>query len=181
MLKGWEYKDHAAVRIIKKGETVKVYDLNETGWLYYVGVITDDCYAGMKIKWQGADLESMETEMYPGGGTINEPWWPDPSGYQRKYYRPDPNSSAGIYNLVGFGGGPYGALLPYIPTVEVSLFLKNASTQSQANVMATANVIAITKKELFIRSLRAVLGIKDMEIDPFLIVQGPSGEFGGKK
>ena len=175
LVKGWEYKPRSWTRTIQRGETIEVERINETGWLFIVGVISDDCYGGVGLQFQGADLELHTlTEGHAETGKSMGALAQDPSGWLQKYYRPNPNSSAGVFVSVLFSAGFQGNVFPYVPTTIVRLYLKNESTQASATVRGVSESIAITNPSLFIRSLRSVIGAGTIQkIDPPLLTPGP--------
>ena len=136
--------------------------------------MSTDCYGAVSIDWQGANLETRTTRMYAELFRTIGSWQESAAGYCERYFRPNPNSTAGIYVSAATLGGSYGAPLPYVPTVKVSLYLTSSSTQSTALVDAAATAIAIVDKKLFIRSLRRLLDHKSsLKIDPALVAIGP--------
>ena len=99
----------------------------------------------------------------------------DPGGWVQRYFRPDPNSTFGIYMTAAFTGGYQGSTFPYLPTIKMRLRLTEDSTQVSTTVRALATVIAITDMKLFIQSLRRVLDAKaSLKIDPALLALGPA-------
>ena len=96
----------------------------------------------------------------------------DPAGWSQRYFRPNPNSTAGYFFAVIFSGGYQGSLMPYVPTVKMRVRLRDNSTQSTAYAAFNASTVAITDKKMFLLSLRKVLGIKG-KIDPMLFATGP--------
>jgi len=173
--KGWEYKLRGWTRTVQRGETIDVERINEIGWLFGIQVLSDDCYGGVTLQFQGGDLElhtvaEGHAEFGKAIGAICQ----DPSGWVQKYYRPNPNSTAGIFFSVLHSAGFQGTLLPYVPTTIVKLYLRSESTQASATVHCSAWSVAITNPSLFIRSLRSVIGAGTiMKIDPPLLTAGP--------
>lgn len=144
----------------------------EAGWILSIGVLTNDCYGGVIVESQGADLElhtlAIIVEPAKNAGALAQ----DPAGWVQLYNRPNPNSTAGSYGAaitLGFQGG----IFPYVPTTIVNLTLGEDSTQAAAIVSAGVQAIAITDPRLFMRSLRSVLGMPViLPIDPALLVPG---------
>lgn len=136
-------------------------------------IVTNDCYGTFKIQWQGADLETREITVYAEAMKVLGAFAQDPAGWTQRYSRPNPNSTAGLYNIVLFSGGTQGSTWPYVPTVKLSIELLNESTQASALISIVAITIAITDSKAFLLSLRKVLGIKG-KIDPALFVVGPT-------
>ena len=138
-------------------------------------MFTNDAYGTLIIEFQGADLETKVARIYPEVAKTLGTFTQDPAGWIQKYYRPNPNSTAGIYYMTGFSGGFQGAVFPYVPTVAVKLYLDERSTQESAYIRATAGVVAITNREAFIQSLRRVLWpFAPLKIDPALLTPGPA-------
>jgi hypothetical protein len=171
LLKGWEYKIHQIRRNVNRG-AVEEIRISELGWLLQIGVVTDDALGKFRIAWQGADLETKEFAFTPEDFRFWGSFVQDPSGWLPIYFRPNPNSTAGVYS-VGFSMYAEGGTLPYVPTITMEISLKAESTQSSAFISASAITIAITNREAFIRSLRRVLDAKaDLWIDPALLALG---------
>lgn len=175
LLKGWEYKTYeTGERRLTRGASIEVIRAtNELGWLNNAVLATDDCYAGVDLAYQGSDLQQRQdrvTVQYAhtlGAIGIGA----DPAGFVQLYYRPVPTSTYGAYYFVLLDLY-YGNTLPFLPTVIVQLYLDSTSTQETATVSFSARTINITNRELFIRSLRKVLGSKNMIIDPALLQYG---------
>jgi len=177
LLKGWEYKMHVAERaaVVRGAPPIEVSRISETGWLIAIGLLTDDAYGTLIIEYQGADLETRAVRVCPESAKAVGAFAQDPGGWLQKYYRPNPNSTAGVYYTVGFSGGFQGAVFPYVPTVVLKLYLDEKSTQETAYVRGAALVIAITDPKAFIQSLRRVLWpFAPLKIDPALLVHGPA-------
>ena len=173
--KGWEYKLRSWTRTLNRGQTIEVERVSEIGWLLDLGVISDDCYGGVSLQFQGGDLElHTVTEGHAEAGKTLGAFAQDPSGWIQKYYRPNPNSSAGVFCSVLFSAGYQGNVFPYVPTTIIKLYLKTDSTQASATVHGFSLSIAITNPSLFIRSLRSVIGAGTIQkIDPPLLTPGP--------
>lgn len=175
LVKGWEYKSHDVVdTITRSANPIEKLSLDEKGWLFSVGVISTDCYGSLIVGWQGADLQLREgshyAEAYKALGALAQ----DPSGWVQLYKRPNPYSTAGQFVTIAFSGGHQGALLPYVPTVIIKLYLPSNSTQTSAYIAGSATTVAITNMKLFINSLRRVLEARaDLYIDPALFTTGP--------
>ena len=168
-LKGWEYKVHMISRDnIVRGAAQIEKSVSETGWLLSAALASTDCYGTGKISWQGADLETTSITFQPEAARIVGALAQDPSGWIQKYFRPNPDSSAGFYVYVAFTGGFQGSAWPYVPTIVMSINLPTDSTQKVATVSLQANTIAITNKRLWLKSLRSVLEVKG-KIDPALL------------
>lgn len=171
-LKGWDYRFRTWTRTVKRGETLEVERRNESGWLMLLGLITTDCYGGITLEYQGADLELSSWSIHIEYARLAGAFAQDPSGWIQLYNRPNPKSTVGQFVGV-MSPGFQGSILTYIPTTIVKLFLGDDSTQSEALVSATTKAISITDPRLFMRSLRSVLGMPTiLPIDPALLVGG---------
>lgn len=173
-LKGWTYKRHRVERMsVKRGAPpIVALRLSETGLVYSMMAVSDDCYGTVMLEYQGADLrikvESLYPEMLRSLGMVSQ----DPSGWIPLYHRPNPNSTAGVF--VGETTGGYqGSTYPYTPSIVLKLYLPLESTQNSAYISGVAEVVAILDKKLFIHSLRRLLNAKaDLWIDPALLMIG---------
>jgi len=177
LLKGWEYKRHMVSRsnIVRGADPVEVLSLNETGWLYSVAELTTDTYGTMRFNYQGAELESKTLEVYPEAYQVGGAFSQDPQGWAQRYFRPNPYSTAGIYFIAALSIGAQGGVMPFVPTVNVNLYLPNNSTQNSAYILGDAIVIAITDKKVFVHSLRRILDPESsLKIDPALLTTGPA-------
>lgn len=175
LLKGWDYKQHVAIRAVNRGvDPIEVLRISETGWLVDIAISSYDVYGYAVIDYQGADLQtrgvtSIIEDAYTAGAFTQ-----DPAGGMQRYFRPNPYSTAGIYVGVVFSGGYQGSAWPYAPTIVVKLGLLAESTQLSTTVAFSSTTIAITNKSLFIRSLRRVLDANaSLKIDPALLSVGP--------
>jgi len=174
ILKGWEWRLYTGTRTVKRGETVEIIRVSETGLMMAIEMATTDAYGTVLLEGQGAELrpETVEAlpETYFVGGALN----PDPVGYVSRYFRPDPASTAGLYVVI-VGSGYWGSPLPFVPTVVVKLRLGIESTQSQADISVTGRAINVTNKPLYIQSIRRLLDPNsELKIDPALMVVGPA-------
>jgi len=177
LLKGWEYKVHIATRsaVVRGADPVEVLAINESGWLIAISLFSDDAYGRLIINFQGADLQTRSQNFDAETGRVVGSFAQDPASWVQKYFRPNPNSTAGVYFSVGFSGGFQGSIWPYVPTVTMKLYLPNESTQSSAYIYALALTIAITDKKAFIHSLRRVLDANaSLKIDSALLTIGPA-------
>jgi hypothetical protein len=174
LLKGWEYKFHKLERsnVIRGANPIELR-VSEAGWLVNIGLVSTDSYGTLKVLWQGADLETTEWEFNAESTLALGAVAQDPSGWVQRYFRPNPNSTAGIFATVPFSGGTQGAVWPYVPTVIMQISLPADSTQDSAYISALAITIAITDPKAFLLSLRKALGIKG-KIDPALFTVGPA-------
>lgn len=182
LVKGWEYKTHSATRTVVQGASpIEVLRVEEMGWLMQITELTSDAYGTVMVDWQGADLQTFSGVMSPEAYHAVGAFAQDPSGWIQKYFRPNPNSTAGLYFAVQSTAGYQGSAFPYVPSVVVKLRLPNESTQASALISATALTIAITNKKAFIQSLRRLLDANaSLKIDPALLSVGPA-EFEEKK
>ena len=177
LLKGWEYKVHIATRsaVVRGADPEEVLAINEVGWLLNIYLLSDDAYGRLTIDYQGADLQTRSVDIDAESGRALGAFAQDPSGWVQKYFRPNPNSTAGVYVSVVFTGGYQGSAWPYVPTIKMKLRLPNESTQSSAYIFGEAVTIAITDKRAFIQSLRRVLDANaSLKIDPALMTIGPA-------
>lgn len=173
-IKGWEYKTHRALRTVVRGaDPLEVVRLSETGWIFAITELTDDCYGQVIIEYQGAEMETKRGVFFPEGfWAAPRAFAQDPAGWVQRYYRPNPLSTAGIYYVGALSSGFQGSLFPYVPSIVVKLNLAEQSTQASASIAAAAAVVAITNRKAFLVSLRKILGIKG-KIDPKLLEPGP--------
>ncbi len=175
MLKGWEYKTHVIERTMVRGATPHEKRIRERGWILGIAGITTDCYATFRVSWQGADLQTRELVFNAEAGLVLGATVQDPAGWLRRYYRPNPASSEGIFVGIVFSGGLQGAALPFIPTVVMEISLPTESTQESAYISGVAEMITVTNPKLFLETLRSIQGIKG-KIDPGLLTFGASLE-----
>jgi len=144
------------------------------GFEMYIGILTTDCYGTLIIAGQGAELETETFELYPEAYRTVGNFMPDPVGYLSRYFRPNPYSTAGIFQI-SLGYGYSGTTLPYIPSIVVKLHLPTTSTQSSAYIYGFARTIAITDKKAWIKSLRRIQKARaDLWIDPAILTPGPA-------
>jgi hypothetical protein len=174
LMKGWDYKINTWTRTVRRGETIEVERIEDMGGLFGLTLVTDDCYGGFNFSAQGADLNLFTiVDTYPKIIYDIGAYVQDASGWMQRYYRPNPQSSAGAYFAPIFSAGFEGSTFPYVPTTIVRLFLRTESTQETATVSVSAYRIIITDKKQFIKSLRAIIGANVIqEIDPALLVAG---------
>lgn len=177
LLKGWQYKVHTAERIavVRGADPIKMLGLPETGWIYSIVETTNDAYGTVMIEFQGAELQTLDFSFNPETLRTLGGFAQDPAGWNQRYFRPNPYSTAGIYFCVALTMGYQGNTFPYIPSVVVKLHLPTDSTESTAYIRADAGVIAIVDKKAFIRSLRRILDAKaSLKIDDALLAIGPA-------
>ncbi len=187
-LKGWGYKPKVWTREVTRGQPLEVERIEDAGWLLYAYVGSDDAYGGFSLDYQGADLSLFNSgnvnaqALYDLGAATQ-----DPGGFVQKYYRPNPQSTAGAYFSCLTSMGFQGTTWPHVPTTIVTLRLENASTQQKATVIVSMGRVVIVDRKQFIRSLRAVTGMPTIQdIDPALLVAGSQeitakGEFDKEK
>lgn len=163
LLKGWGYKIHVVenAAVVRGAEPMSIVQVdrileNERGWLLDIGLLTDDVYGTLIVKYRGADLDERWFNLHPEALRPVGAWAQDPAGWIQRYDRPNPNSTAGIYVVVQ-SSGYHGAPSPYVPPVRVELYLPSDSTQGTAYICGMAGVIAITDENLFQESLEQVL------------------------
>jgi len=179
LLKGWEYKIHNLNRTtVIRGDPPIPLKMSEKGWLVSLQMTTTDAYGTLNIAWQGAEAQLITQDYYPEvyrlGGAIES----DSSGYAQLYFRPNPNSTAGLYSIVAGEMGFNASALPYVPAVINSIRLPLESTQASASIYAQAFVIAILDDKAFLQSLRLALdAAADLGIAKELLETGPIGQF----
>jgi len=162
LLKGWGYKKYTLEKPdVLRGAEPHVKSVRVKGWLFYLGLLTNDAYGTLIVEYPGADLETLTSEIYPEKHVDVGAVVQDPSGWCSLYNRPNPMSTAGIYYLIAFSGGFQGAAWPLVPTITVKLYLREESTQESAYIRATAGVVAITDDAKFTDSLCEVLKVKE--------------------
>jgi len=167
---------------------MEVERIEDTGVLLALVLVTNDAYGGFTFAGQGADLSTFSVATaYPQDFYDTGSFLQDPSGWIEQYYRPNPQSTAGLYYVVVNSEGFQGSSVPYVPTTIVKLTLLSDSTQAEAVISVACLRMIITNKKQFIRSLRAVLGMPIIQdIDPALLIAGlqeitQKGEFDKKK
>jgi len=188
LLKGWGYKPKIWTREVIRGQPLEVERIDDSGWLMFAVVVSDDAYGGFSLDYQGADLSLFNSgiinakALYDAGALSQ-----DPGGFVQRYYQPNPQSTAGAYFTSLTSMGFQGTTWPHVPTTIVTLRLENASTQQKATVAVSLIRVVITDKKQFIKSLRAVMGMPTIQdIDPALLVAGSQeitqkGEFDKEK
>lgn len=174
LLKGWDYKKNIWRRVVKRGENSEAYRVEDFGFLLYAAVGSDDAYGGFSVEWQGADLSilklgTINADFYWNNGAIAQ----DPGGFVSRYYRPNTESTAGVYYSVLTSMGFQGSTWPHVPTTIVTLRLEEQSTQPEALIEVNMLRMIITNRTQFIKSLRALLGTDLIQdIDPALLSAG---------
>jgi len=177
LLKGWGYKTHIAERkaLIRGAPPEPIYEIqkilkDELGWMLYMREWTNDCYGTVHVEFCGADRErNMLPDMFPEAALALGATEQDPAGCIKRYFRPNPYSTAGIYFMLAVSGGFQGTAISFLPDIKIALSLQKESTQATAHVVATGDVVVLTDREEFIKSLRRVLNAKaDLWIDPAL-------------
>ena len=172
LLKGWMYRQHVASRnnVIRGAAPIQVIQRSEAGWVYNLMALSNDCYGTIRLEMQGAGMEltgrTVYAELYKSLGMVQQ----DPGGWTPKYFRPNPESTAGVY--VGLSTPGYqGNAFPYTSSFAAYLELPATSTQASATIRGVADVIAISNAKLFIASLRRVQDAhSSLYIDPGLLV-----------
>lgn len=174
-LKGWQYKEHTMNRTLTPGTQSDPLRFLETGWLLSIGASANDAYAGVSLEYQDAELQSHTFESSPTSNLILCSFQQDPAGSVRRYTRPNPYSTGGLYLWVVHSGGFQGSAWPIVPTTTVRLSLGAESNQASANVFAIAYVLAVTDKNLFIQSLRQVMDSQaDIQVPKEILSLGPT-------
>ena len=172
-MKGWEYKIRTYSREVNRGGSVEVRRISTSGWLMQAVVVSSDLYGGACFKFQGADLELHEFTFDAGLFTSIGAFAQDPAGWTQLATQPNPHSTQGAF-VSAYTPMWQGFAMPFVPTTIMELYLGLGSTQSSATVYLAVTTIEVTNKELFIKSLRAVMGMPTIqEIDPALLSIGP--------
>lgn len=175
LMKGWEYKIRSYTKEVNRGNSVEVRRISTTGWLMQTVVVSSDLYGGGRFKFQGADLELHEFAFDAGLFTSVGAFAQDPAGWVQLATQPNPHSTQGAF-VSAYSPMWQGFGMPFVPTTIMEVYLGSGSTQSSAIVYLSATTVEVTNKELFIKSLRAVMGMPTIqEIDPALLSTG-SGE-----
>jgi hypothetical protein len=138
----------------------KLFEISKSGWLLAVICLTDDAYCTLKLRWKGAGTREREIIFTPELGHDYGAFTQDPAGAVQKYYRPDPNSTAGIYVFSPFTGGFQGAPFSYIEPIKISAYLASGTTQEEAYLAGTIGVIEIFNEKLFEKSYEKISGLK---------------------
>lgn len=175
LLKGWQYKKHDYEKTLKPGEASLPWRIPDMGWLIGILSVTDDAYGATRIEYQDANLEIHTVEFRPETARILGMVQQDPVGWIPRYFRPNPNSTGGLYSLNIFTGGWQGAAWPFIPTTIMTLLLGAESNQASATISSQALTLVITNKSIFIQSLRQVLDSQaDIRVPEELLSLGPT-------
>lgn len=174
LIKGWQYKGHPFEKTLVPGQTSDPLRIAELGWLLGISLLSTDAYGGCTIEFQDADLQTHtlrnDIETARLFGAVVQ----DPSGWMQRYFRPNPNSTAGFYFASFFSGGFQGSTFPFVPTTTLRVYLGSASNQASALVALGTVEVAVTNRELFIQSLRQVLDRQaDIEVPKELLSIGP--------
>lgn len=173
ILKGWDYRLYTGSRTVKRGETVEVVRVNETGLMMAIVLTTTDAHGAFILEAQGAELRNEVLEFAPEDFFVGGAVSPDPVGYLTRYFRPNPASTAGLY-VLEIASGYWGSPLPFVPSVVVKLRLQEQSTQSQAEIFVQGRAINVADKASYIRSIRRLLDSKaDLTVDPEFLTVGP--------
>jgi hypothetical protein len=157
------------------GQASDPWRILDVGWLTIITFASTDAYGQLSIAWQDADLQTHGGEFNSFEDTrILGAFAQDPAGWLQRYFRPNPYSTAGYFFGAVFSGGYQGSPLPFVPTTTVTLRLGPESTQQSAIVAAQAQVVSITNRKQFIRSLRQVLNSQaDITIPEEILSLGP--------
>lgn len=164
LLRGWEYRSYTVEKYVERGaDPVELRSIYTKGWLLYLEELTNDCYGTLMVEYQGAELETRVARILPEFYVSTGAFVQDPSGWCMLYRRPNPASTAGVYDVIAFSGGFQGAVWPYVPTVVMKLVLPEESTQESAYIYGYAGCVEITDDKAFTESLREVLGFPHIE------------------
>lgn len=174
LLKGWQYKSHTFDKTLSPNQVSDPWRIPELGWLISIADITTDAYGRVRIEYQDAELQTHEFEIYPEFNRLLGAVQQDPSGWNQRYFRPNPFSTAGIYVTILYSGGWQGSAWPFIPTTTIRVILGAESNQTSATISASTYLLAITNREAFIQSLRQVLNSQaDIEVPKEILSLGP--------
>ena len=161
LLEGWDYHpyDIPATTVAKNDEKF-LTRIEVPGWLLSVGIVTNDAYATLRIRYKGAGNLWFVQNWNAEGGYVLGATQQDPAGWVQLYNRPFPPSTFGAYFIVGVSSGFQGTLFPYVPDIVVEGYLGVDSTQTSAILAASALAIEIIDRKAFVKSLRelGVLG-----------------------
>lgn len=163
LLQGWDYRDYPVDVTITKNVTPLV-EINKPGWLKSINIISTDAYGTIRITYKGPGGRELTANIYAEIAYLGGAFLPSPGGFVSLYYRPDPDSTAGLYYITGYDGS-YGDPLPYMKPVVISGFLDDDSTESSASLAASISVIEIRDVDMFRKSLQAVKLFMDGRLD----------------
>lgn len=154
LLEGWDYHPYEIPSTPVTTTPKLLLEIEKKGWILAFSLLTDDAYATMRLRWKGAGnlwfVANYNAETaYLLGATQQ-----DPAGWIQLYNRPIPALTNGAYLVVPFSGGFQGSPFPYTPPINVEGYLATGSTQTTANLSASALVIEIIDEREFKRSLR---------------------------
>ena len=169
-LKGWEWN----IRLLEYTPTINretSYEVKGFGWLLEVDIATNDAFGEVELNFKGASKSGIISKttvfpqyLYAGGVTgafgMNS---------LTRYTRPSPTSTAGIYVLRLYTGFGYGATLPFLDKSLVKTRLLPGSTQTSCTISVGLVTIDVINTELFIQSIRAVEGNRNMHVDKGLL------------
>jgi len=147
----WQYRFYTIEGIIPRGQAKEI-TVSTYGWMNQLYIITTDAYGTVAITPltpQQSPTVTINPQIAKDTGDVIE----DPSGWAMKYYRPNRQSTFGVY-VINVAMGFHGSPLPFIPPIKVQILLPENSTQASAQITAGASVIETTSKELFLKSLK---------------------------
>lgn len=151
-LTGWQYRFYTLEGIIERGARPKEITISTYGWANQIFLTTTDAYGTLSVTPmtpQQSPTVTISPQLAKDLGDVVE----DPSGWVMKYYRPNRQSTFGIY-IVNVSFGLHGTPLPFVPPVKLQIFLPENSTQSSASISAAGSAIETTDKNQFLKSLR---------------------------
>lgn len=136
----------------------------------YVIAVCDDLYDKAEVETVASNLEPYLASMRPIDVKLFRNWQQDPTGWAPTFFQPNPYSTAGNYVIYWSTAGLQGSPTPYVGKAnKVRLSLGGESTQQTSTVIGYSSSIIVTDAELFIKSLRALLAIKDLQVNPDLL------------
>lgn len=171
LLKGWEFQIWflpEPVTVVKnRVDLINRFD-DYDGWVLGISAICDDCFVNPYIHYP--TIPPISLMPYGHHSIVGKTQWGANTPYCNQYYRPNPLSSAGLFNVEYIPAYP----MPYKTyglagkkgefRAELLAELDTNSTQNSATIlhMECARIV-ITDPELFKRSLREVLGVDDLK------------------
>lgn len=170
LLKGWDWKYHPyGPAVLQRGATPLEYSIDERGLMLHIQMTGDDLYDRVDVEWKGSQLQPHSIfQRFVDFATFGA-FAQDPTGWCQRFLQPNPYNSAGFYNALLFSGWGQGSTLPYLENTKVRLSLGGESNQLTSTLFVELVGIAILDVEVFIQSLRSVMAIKDLKIDPNLL------------
>jgi hypothetical protein len=181
-LKGWEWNIRTYTFNPKKSEGTN-YEISNNGWLQLIVVTCDDCFAEVEMHFKGSSktTETSKYSVFPqylySGGAIGEIGL---FSSLTRYLRTSPTSTAGLYVYTLYCGIGNSETLPMLYKSIIKTNLLSNSTQQTSTIIVGFATIDIVDSELFIKSVRAFEGNRNMVIDKALLDYGNT-DFGVNK